>query len=95
MKDCYIFEYEGQNTIEYDLLDGIEKHDKTQRGYLLFPEKVIKSNISSDSNESHSGETPLLVATEENVTQVGNRKVKVEIPTDVKYVEKEKKEEKL
>ena len=37
MKDCYIFEYEGQNTIEYDLLDGIEKHDKTQKGYLLFP----------------------------------------------------------
>lgn len=37
LKDCYIFEYEGQNSIEYDLLDGIEKHDKTQTGYLLCP----------------------------------------------------------
>ncbi len=67
LKDCYIFEYEGQNSIEYDLLDGIEKHDKTQTGYLLCPQNAIRSNISSDSNESQSGEAPLLVAKEENV----------------------------
>ena len=67
LKDCFIFEYEGQNSIEYDLLDGIEKHDKTQTGYLLFPETVIRRSNSNGSNESQSGETPLLVANEENV----------------------------
>ncbi len=25
LKDCYMFELEGKNSIEYELLDGIEK----------------------------------------------------------------------
>ena len=94
LKDCYIFEYEGENSIEYDLLDGIEKHEKTQTGYLLFPEAVLKKVNSEGSDKPESGETPLLVAKEENVTQVG-KKVKVEIPTNIKYVKEEEKEKEL
>lgn len=55
LKDCFIFEYEGKNSIEYDFLDNIERDENTKSGYLVQPQKVITNRISSDSNDSFSG----------------------------------------
>lgn len=64
LKDCFIFELEGKNSIEYNFLDNIERDENTQSGYLMLPEKVIKSEISDHSNEPGSGEVPLLTEKE-------------------------------
>lgn len=60
MKDFYVFELEGKNSIEYDFLDSIEKDQHTQSGYFMVPEKVISSVISDGSDEPPA-EVPMIL----------------------------------
>ncbi len=48
---CFIFEYEGQNTIEYDMLDSIEKAKDTKVGYIVAPEQSLRRSISDREEE--------------------------------------------
>jgi hypothetical protein len=46
-----MFEYEGQNTIEYDMLDSIEKAKDTKVGYIVAPEQSLRRSISDRGEE--------------------------------------------
>lgn len=37
MDKCFIFQLQGQNTIEYDMLDSIEKAKDTKVGFIVDP----------------------------------------------------------
>ena len=82
MKDFYIFELEGQNSIEYDLLENIERDEHTQSGIFMLPERVIlKKEISNDSsNGPASGEVPLIVEMQGAVEQKNEKKVVDAVP---------------
>ena len=51
LNNCFIFEYEGQNTVEYDLLDYIEKCKDAVEGCVVFPEQPLRRSTSQEETE--------------------------------------------
>lgn len=53
MQNCFIFEFEGQNTIEYDLdiMESIEKCKEAEPGYIVFPEQALRKSIREEKKE--------------------------------------------
>jgi hypothetical protein len=84
LKDCYVFDLEGKNSIEYDLLDGIENDEAAYCGMLVKSSKIDTSKLrsSSGSEGSNAPEAPLLID-----NHVSDIKVKVELPQESKSLE--------
>lgn len=59
MQNCFIFQLEGENTIEYDLLDNIEKCKDAHEGYLVFPEQTLMRSMRESQKEEKQDEEEL------------------------------------
>jgi hypothetical protein len=51
LQNCLIFDLEGKNSIEYDMLDYIEKNPNTTAGYIVMPEQTLRKSISKVEND--------------------------------------------
>lgn len=61
MQNCFIFEFEGQNTIEYDLdiMESIEKCKEAEPGYIVFPEQALRKSIREEKKEQSEEMDPI------------------------------------
>ena len=87
MPNCFIFDLEGQNSIEYDLdiVESIQRCPDAKEGYIVFPEKTLRKSIREEKSEEMDPVGMLVQGKEEEKPEVSQqievvgRKVKVQI----------------
>ncbi len=84
MPNCFIFDLEGQNSIEYDIFESIQRCPDAKEGYIVFPEKTLRKSIREEKSEEMDPIGMLVQGKEEEKPEVSQievvgRKVKVQI----------------